>query len=349
MKPVPAGSRVAGRLRLQRGVRRRAPRIPGRSQRVGRRRGLARGVPRRCSHGPTRRSREARLLFRGGASAGFHINPTCSAVAFVEAAKVPGIEMAQVAANNIPLIPYEPAITGGLGIQARFGGPKATSSRRTATSTTRRTARRSRSRLLADLSGTVVDEAGKPVVGAQVTFTLKNSQVPATATDARVHGRSRACRSATRSTASRRSTTLRSRSPSRSTGRSRARRRSTSRQAVRSRSRRSARAVAAARPDERRRAHVGGQADRGRGDHGPGEQKTETAADGTFALDLPPGQYKVTAKAAARRRSSTSRSIPTVSHSRIRPQEVTSPGSRWACCSSSRPSRAASRSRRSPS
>ena len=27
-----------------------------------------------------------------------------------------------------------------------------------------------------------------------------------------------------------------------------------------------------------------------------GDKKTETAADGTFVLDLPPGQYKVTAK-----------------------------------------------------
>ena len=26
-------------------------------------------------------------------------------------------------AGDIPLIPYEPMITGGLGFQARFGGP----------------------------------------------------------------------------------------------------------------------------------------------------------------------------------------------------------------------------------
>src|SRR5690606_36422926 len=64
------------------------------------------------------------LTFRGGLTAGFHINETLSALVFLEAAKVPGINLAQVYAGNIPLVPYEPIFTGGIGIAARFGGPK---------------------------------------------------------------------------------------------------------------------------------------------------------------------------------------------------------------------------------
>jgi hypothetical protein len=189
---------------------------------------------------------EGTLLIRGGASAGFHINPTWSAIAFLEAAKVPGIEMAQVTANNIPLIPYEPAVTGGLGIQARFGGPKATYIEKDCHKHTPPDCEAVKVPLLADLSGTVVDEAGKPVVGARVSFTLKNSQVPAQATRrstsrAARRRRSRRPASCTPSRRSRRTTTCGSPSArsgcSRSTTR-RARPRSSSTSAA------SARAVA---------------------------------------------------------------------------------------------------------
>jgi len=128
--------------------------------------------------------KEGSLLFRGGVTGGLHINQTWSAVAYLEAAKVPGIQAAQVMAANIPVIPYEPGITGGLGIQARFGGPKATYLERDCHKHNPPDCPAVKVPLLADLSGTVVDDAGKPVVGAKVSFTLKNSQVPPTATDA---------------------------------------------------------------------------------------------------------------------------------------------------------------------
>jgi hypothetical protein len=94
------------------------------------------------------------------------------------------VTASQVMAANIPVIPYEPAITGGLGLEARFGGPKATYVEKDCHKHNPPDCPSVKAPLLADLSGTVVDEAGKPVVGAKVTFTLKNSQVPATATDA---------------------------------------------------------------------------------------------------------------------------------------------------------------------
>ncbi|MBW8771992.1 MAG: carboxypeptidase regulatory-like domain-containing protein [Gemmatimonadetes bacterium] len=128
--------------------------------------------------------KEGKLLFRGGVTAGFHINPSWSASLWVEAAKVPGVEASQVMAANIPVIPYEAAITGGLGIEARFGGPRATYIEKDCHRHNPPDCPAVKAPLYADLSGTVVDEAGKPVVGAKVSFTLKNSQVPATATDA---------------------------------------------------------------------------------------------------------------------------------------------------------------------
>ena len=127
---------------------------------------------------------EGTLVLRGGATAGYHINDSWSALAWLEAAKVPGVQAAQVMAANIPVIPYEPAITGGLGLEARFGGPKATYIEKDCHRHNPPDCPAVKAPLLADLTGTVVDEAGKPVIGAKVTFTLKNSQVPATATDA---------------------------------------------------------------------------------------------------------------------------------------------------------------------
>jgi hypothetical protein len=239
---------------------------------------------------------EGTLLVRGGASAGFHINPTWSAVAYVEAAKVPGIQMAQVAANNIPLIPYEPAITGGLGLQARFGGPKATYTEKDCHKHDPPDCPAVKVPLLADLSGTVVDEAGKPVVGAKVTFTLKNSQVPATATDA--SGAWKVTGVPVGSTVDNTPTIeepaievsveVDGKKPGRATVNVTA-----------------GGAITVA-PIQLEPALPPGQVkgvvrtSKGKPIEGAvitaGDKKTETAADGTFVLDLPPGQYKVTAK-----------------------------------------------------
>jgi hypothetical protein len=128
----------------------------------------------------------SKLLFRGGLIAGFHINDSFSALVFVEAAKVPGINVSQTLSGNIPLIPYEPIVTGGLGIEARFGGPK-----KVKPMFEEKDCRKHnppdcpavKVPVLADISGTVTDSGGKPLAGAKVSLTLKNSQVAPTATD----------------------------------------------------------------------------------------------------------------------------------------------------------------------
>lgn len=126
------------------------------------------------------------LILRGGLVGGFHITDQFSAIAFLEAAKVPGINDSQVDRGNIPLVPYEPIFTGGVGLQARFGGPKAV-----APSFTERECARHvppdcpdvKAEVLTEVTGTVVDNGGKPVVGAKVTLTLKNAQVNPVVTD----------------------------------------------------------------------------------------------------------------------------------------------------------------------
>ncbi|CAN5892346.1 hypothetical protein BH11MYX3_BH11MYX3_12360 [soil metagenome] len=108
-------------------------------------------------------------LIRFGGSVGYHITNEWSALVFVEGAKVPHISPADLAANDVRLIGYEPTFTGGVGISARFGGPKRDTSivphdpiDITVVET-------------ADLSGEVVDETGKPVVGAKVEVKAKNN------------------------------------------------------------------------------------------------------------------------------------------------------------------------------
>ena len=125
------------------------------------------------------------LIIRGGVMAGYHISDQLSALVFLEAARVPGVNDAQIDSGNIPLVPYEPIVTGGIGLTARFGGPKAASG-----FTERECARHTPPDcadvavpIVTDISGTVVDSAGKPVVGATVRLTLKSSQVDSVITD----------------------------------------------------------------------------------------------------------------------------------------------------------------------
>jgi hypothetical protein len=90
-------------------------------------------------------------------------------------------------ANAIPLIPYEPAFTFGLGIDGTFGGRTAV---RGPSVVEKDCARHNppdcapvKLPITADISGVVRDDAGKPVVGAKVALTLKASQVPPQITD----------------------------------------------------------------------------------------------------------------------------------------------------------------------
>lgn len=111
-------------------------------------------------------------LIRFGASAGFHITPKYTVMAFVEGSKVPGILLAEAMASDIRLVPYEPAITGGIGFQARFGGPSGPAGPE---GLIVKNVEPVSFDLFASAGGEVVDEAGKPVVGAKVVVKLKNN------------------------------------------------------------------------------------------------------------------------------------------------------------------------------
>ena len=109
-------------------------------------------------------------IIRFGASGGFHLSPEWTLLAYLEGAKVPGMLAANVMANDITLLPYEPQITGGIGLSARFGGPK-----KYGTITRNDHPVDVEIVEYAQVTGTVVDAGGKPVVGAKVTVKLKNN------------------------------------------------------------------------------------------------------------------------------------------------------------------------------
>ncbi|HLL22169.1 MAG TPA: carboxypeptidase regulatory-like domain-containing protein, partial [Kofleriaceae bacterium] len=121
-------------------------------------------------------------IIRGGVHAGYHLTRVWSVLAFVELAKVPGVDAADAAVDTLPLIPYEPMITGGVGLQARFGG------RRTRTPTQITTTQEPQDDVevieYAEVGGTVTDDAGTPVAGAKVTVRLQRATGTAT-TDAK--------------------------------------------------------------------------------------------------------------------------------------------------------------------
>src|SRR5262249_23845133 len=106
--------------------------------------------------------------------AGMQLNKQWSALVYVEAATVPKIDAADIMANTITLIPYEPLITGGIGLQGRFGGPKTRVGGGNPNVTPNLVKKAVERPEWADLVGEVVDEAGKPVVGAKVNVRLKN-------------------------------------------------------------------------------------------------------------------------------------------------------------------------------
>jgi hypothetical protein len=112
-------------------------------------------------------------IIRGGAQVGVALGNAFTLIGFVEVAKVPGLDASAVMAGNIVLVPYEPMVTGGLGLQARFGGPD----RAGAASHIVKNATPVPVVVVetADLSGIVFDETGRPVVGAKVTVKLKNN------------------------------------------------------------------------------------------------------------------------------------------------------------------------------
>lgn len=109
-------------------------------------------------------------LVRFGANVGYRITPEWSLMLFVEGAKVPHVSPAELAMNDVRLIAYEPTITGGLGISGQFGGKNKGGGTIIPHDPVDITVVET-----ADLSGEVVDETGKPVVGARVEVKAKNN------------------------------------------------------------------------------------------------------------------------------------------------------------------------------
>ncbi len=117
-------------------------------------------------------------VIRFGASAGYHLTPQYTVLAFVEGAKVPGILLSEAMAGDIRLVPYEAVVTGGIGFQARFGGPKGPSGNVGINDCAKNPEGADCPAipldLFASIDGQIVDDAAKPVVGAKVTVKMKN-------------------------------------------------------------------------------------------------------------------------------------------------------------------------------
>ncbi|MDB4959629.1 MAG: hypothetical protein JWO36_7198 [Myxococcales bacterium] len=246
---------------------------------------------------------EGSLTLRGALDVGLHINEQWSALAFLELAKVPGVLNAQVMTSSIPLIPYEPIFTAGLGLQARFGGAKRTPSLFAEKDCHKHVPPDCvdvKVPVLADITGSVVDSNDKPVVGAKVSVTLKNSTVAPVATDDKgVYvfkgvpiGTSVDNKPTIEETGIEVAVDLSNMKPGKATV-----------AAVQQGSN----AVPPIKlepllPPGQLRAVVRGLP-AGKAVVGatvtitPGDAKAETGADGTFSLDLPPGTYKATVKA----------------------------------------------------
>jgi hypothetical protein len=118
-----------------------------------------------------------RPIVRGGGMFGVAVNDAISIIGYVEGAADPSLVYSEVMpGTKVTLVPYEPMVTGGLGLQARFGGPRP-AARPTAIVEPPRTHTHIPVVVteIAEVTGTVVDDAGAPVVGATVTVKLKNS------------------------------------------------------------------------------------------------------------------------------------------------------------------------------
>ena len=109
-------------------------------------------------------------IVRGGGLVGVSLDDTFSVIGFVEAARVPKPDSVDAVMAG-KLVPYEPTITGGLGLQARFGGGKRVAATQVTVNERPRAVEVAET---ADVSGVVLDDAGKPVVGARVTIKLKH-------------------------------------------------------------------------------------------------------------------------------------------------------------------------------
>jgi hypothetical protein len=123
-------------------------------------------------------------IVRGGLSGGLPLGGGVSALGFVEVALDPSIAASAVTAGMVPLIAYEPAFSLGVGLSTRFGGPTPVApiipikppidvdaGHKDPVKVE-----------VAALAGKVVDPLGAPVAGAKVTITV-GDKVADTETD----------------------------------------------------------------------------------------------------------------------------------------------------------------------
>jgi hypothetical protein len=253
---------------------------------------------------------EGSLLMRAGVTAGTRVADQWELVAFVEGAKVPGVQAVQVQSMSIPIIPYEPVISGGIGLIARFGGDsKRLLTKQLACWETAEGCKPDERPLLVEVEGTVVDDTGKPMVGAKVSLQghVYTGAIAPTITDAKGEYRFKDVQVGRRVT-----------TPSQSGAKTEEKVDETSLDvAVELSDKKPGSAtiekphggtttvppielLPAVKPGELKgvvRTQAGKAIDKAIVTVSPGDKKTETGADGTFAMDLPPGHYKVTVKA----------------------------------------------------
>ncbi len=118
-------------------------------------------------------------------SAGVRIAPTVSLLGFFQAATAPDARAAMMAQQPVPLVPYETAVTFGLGLETRFGGEAPAPARRVTTIETPAQPEPPAQPKRAELSGAVLDDAGAPVAGAKVELVRDGKVVATSATDAK--------------------------------------------------------------------------------------------------------------------------------------------------------------------
>jgi hypothetical protein len=119
-------------------------------------------------------------IFRFGAQGGVHLTKQWTAFAFLQGAVVPKISAADLTAGNIALVPYEPLFTGGLAIAARFGGPSRSGGGGGGIEAHDCEKNPEKCKpitvaITADVTGSVVDDSGKPVAGAKISVRLKTN------------------------------------------------------------------------------------------------------------------------------------------------------------------------------
>lgn len=111
-------------------------------------------------------------ILRGGLGGGVHLTPAWTVLGFAEVAKDPSIAASAVSANMIPLIAYEPGISVGVGLAARFGGPSAIAKKTFVVDKNPKGTVKIDVPKYAAVLGQVTDEGGGPIVGGKVTVTV---------------------------------------------------------------------------------------------------------------------------------------------------------------------------------